>query len=76
MGFFNHHTKTDSNLHASKAYHMDQEDETKTAETSKDSSSGSHTSSSAHASACGCGCGHKTKPVDEEVVEIKEEWDY
>jgi hypothetical protein len=75
MNIFKSHHTTDSNLHASKGYHMD-ENETKSQTSSEHSASDENSSTSSHKSACGCGCSHKTKPVDEEVVEIKEEWDY
>ena len=77
MGIFTHHSATSSNAHP---FHMGA-DETKnqTASSTSQGSSSSDTSSasSSRKSACGCGCSHKTKPVDDEVLEIKEEeWDY
>jgi len=69
MGIFNHKTH---NLHMS-------EDETKSQPSSKsseNSSSSAHSDTASHKSTCGCGCGAHTKPIQEDVVEVKEEWDY
>ncbi|GEM_PF-6446478 len=76
MGIFNHHHATQSNLdETSKGYHMSGEDHENTS-SNHGTSDNSHTQSSGSKSACGCGCSAKAKPMDEEVVEIKEEWDY
>ena len=80
MGIFTHHNKSQSNLHANDGYHMDDEHENQSSgsasQNHENSSSATHSDTSSHKSACGCGCGSHTKPMDEEVVEVKEEWDY
>ncbi|MBR2299185.1 MAG: hypothetical protein IJ870_01260 [Alphaproteobacteria bacterium] len=85
MGIFKSHKNSDEDMLGG-AYADDTsahtfhaaEDETKNQSSSskQNSSSATHDSTSSHKSACGCGCGSRTKPMDEEVVEIKEEWDY
>jgi len=78
MGIFNHHHATSSGLGtASQGYHMsDQENDHEKTSTEHSSTSSAAQTDTKGKSACGCGCAHNTKPVDEEVVEIKEEWDY
>ena len=79
MGIFSsHHTTNTGMKNASGNYHMSGDDkDDKTSSSNHDHTpSGTHSSSASQKTACGCGCGHKAKPVDEEVVEVKEEWDY
>ena len=76
MGIFSSHNQT---MHSASTNHQGLEDETNT-QSSKVSGSGTH--SSAHSNtasqktACGCGSCHTAKPIEEESVEVKEEWDY
>ena len=74
MGIFNHHHATQSNLGA--GVHAAGQDNEKESSSSNSTTSSTHSGTSSAKSSCGCGCAHKTKPMDEEVVEIKEEWDY
>ena len=75
MGIFNHHHATQSNLGAAtnKSHMSGEENENSSTHGAFTST---HSTTSGSKSACGCGCAHKTKPIDEEVVEVKEEWDY
>lgn len=76
MGIFSSHSQS---MHSASTNHQGLEDE-KNTQTSKVSDSGTHSSAHSSASsqktACGCTSCHKTKPVEEDVIEVKEEWDY
>ncbi|MBO4294398.1 MAG: hypothetical protein J5896_03015 [Alphaproteobacteria bacterium] len=78
MGIFSSHHTTNTNMNASDNYHL-KEDETndKTSSTTHNNpSSTAHSGASSKKTACGCGCGHKAKPIEEDVYEVTEEWDY
>ena len=76
MGIFSSHTQK---MNTSSSSHKGHEDETNS-QTSSSSAHGSHTAShsntSASKAACGCGSCHQAKRIEEDVVEVKEEWDY
>ncbi|MBQ7660010.1 MAG: hypothetical protein IJS26_04660 [Alphaproteobacteria bacterium] len=76
MGIFKSH-KTESDLNATSNGFRMGENQTHT-QTEGDSNEKEHSGASkAEKNACGCGCTHQTKPLDEEVIEVKEEeWDY
>lgn len=77
MGIFTHHGSTSSNAHRFQMGENQTTDQSSSQTSQGGASSAEHDQSSSHKSACGCGCGHKAKPVDEEVLEVKEEeWDY
>ena len=77
MGIFTHHGQTGSNAHRFQMGENETNNQTSSQTSQGAASSSEHDQSSSHKSACGCGCGHKAKPVDEEVLEVKEEeWDY
>jgi len=79
MGIFSSRHSTNSDMKSTSGnYHLG-EDESKSQTSSssnKSTSSEIHSDTSSQKSACGCGCAHRAKPVDEEVLEVKEEWDF
>jgi len=79
MGIFSsHHTANSSMKNGSGNYHMsgDEKDDQTSSSNHDTASSSSHSKTSSQKATCGCGYSHKAKPVDEEVLEINEEWDY
>ena len=76
MGIFSSNTHT---MKTSSSTHQNTEGEThdQTSSVSDNNTrSSAHSGTSSQRSACGCGCGYKAKPIEEDVVEVKEEWDY
>ena len=75
MGIFSSNTHT---MKASSSHqNLGRESNDKTSEVSDNNThSSTHSSASSQRSACGCGSCHKAKPIEEDVVEVKEEWDY
>ena len=66
----------DTGVHTFHTGSENTEHQSGTSSEKQQSSSSQSTSHGTHKSACGCGCGHKMRPIDDEVVEVKEEWDY
>lgn len=79
MGIFSAHHQTNTSMKSATSNHEGYENE-KSSETSGNSgtssSSHTHSNTSAQKASCGCGSCHKAKPIEDETVEIKEEWDY
>lgn len=75
MGIFSSHNQS---MHTASTNHQGAKDETgQTASISdRNTHSSAHSSASSQKTACGCGSCHQAKPIEEDVVEVKEEWDY
>lgn len=80
MGIFSTRHQTNTGMKSASSNHQGYEDEKSSGSSdhsTASTSSNTHSGSSAQKASCGCGSCHKAKPIEDEVVEIKEEeWDY
>ena len=76
MGIFSSHSHTMNTASSNHQEHKDETNSQKSSVSDENTHSSSHSNTSASKKACGCGSCYQTKPIEEDVVEVKEEWDY